>query len=83
MDVVVASTRPRWCIVSGKRTENGIGKRYPGKGETYMFERFEILDAIKTDGLDSHQLSVDQPLASVGYPCYGRGSTARFSEATV
>lgn len=48
-----------------------------------MFERFEILDAIKTDGLDSHQLSVDQPLASVGYPCYGRRSTTKFSEATV
>ena len=50
---------------------------------TYIFKGIEILDAVRTNGLDSHRLSVHRQLASAGCPPWSGGSVVNFSEATV
>ena len=37
----------------------------------YILEGAEIIDAVMIDGLDSHHISVNQPLSSAGYPPSG------------
>ena len=48
-----------------------------------MLKCVEISHAVGIDHLDSHQLSVHQPLVSVGFPPRRGESIRRFDEATV
>ena len=41
--------------------------------ETHTLEGLVILDAVRTDYLDSHQISVHQHLTSAGNPLYAGG----------
>ena len=48
-----------------------------------MLKSIKIVDAVEVNRLDSHQLSVDQPLAGAGNPPSDRECTIRFDEAVV
>jgi len=50
---------------------------------TYTLKAVEVLGAIGTDGLDSHQASVRQPSAGAGYPHCDGGTIRRFGGTAV
>lgn len=50
------------------------------RGETYMLEGIEVIDAVRSDGLNGNQISVHQPPAGAGYPSCGQRSIVRFGE---
>ena len=50
------------------------------RGETYMLDGIEVIDAVRSYGLDSRQISIHQPLANAGYPPRSWRNAVRLSE---
>ena len=50
---------------------------------TYALEGIEVLDAVRTNRLDSHQISVHKPPANARCPVFDGDDTIKFDKATV